>query len=179
MIDELVRELRSVIAMHPSHIAAFAAEHRSFEGWFSGEFVKLLYDLRAANPALTFEAGRRRKGGAIDFTVVRPPERIAIELKAWPIRRGREQPSSYLTREKPKSGRPATTGIEGDIRKLAGWKGTGSFLVAICYGRPETRRWRSGLYGTYAKKFANNPVQPRTRPGAYPPEFFIGVLQLI
>ena len=116
--------------------------------------------------------------------VERPPEHIAIEVKAWPMRRGSLLvPSFYLGRQvkSPKPGEKP--GLEKDATALMDWvartpTATGAYILAVCYDRPTTKLWRSGLR-SYAGFLPQFPVRPRTRPGAFPPEFFIGVLQLM
>src|SRR6266568_5175497 len=104
LIDELVQEMRVVLAGRSDQIRAMIQSTHLFEAWFCVEFLLLLDHLLETKRIDVRQHAFPVPGGSVDFCVRREAEDIALEFKAFACWTGGSQPTTYLVRSKDGTG---------------------------------------------------------------------------
>lgn len=178
VIDDVVAGMRSLIGrQYVGHVRAFHRGESQIEGWFKGEMIVLLDEMKRAGKVAGFEHAREHtvEGGRkkYDFVIAAEGETHAVEIKSWLI--GKQKGDTYNAYWYfTDTGTP----LEADAAKLKLWKKGRKVIIAYCYRRPEVDDWRLGVKAFQRAFPSHGLVALNEPPDGYPEDFFIGVLEV-
>ena len=172
-MNELLPHMKQHFDTLQDRLACFREQEVQVEGWFKGEMLLLLTNLRKKGIVEGFdrEAG---PGGKVDLIVKIAGSRHCIELKHWLVgvqRGARLTPAFYF-------GDPTPVGVLRDVDKLSRFEPEdGKWLLILMTDNPRDDLWQRGLE-RFHSKFCPRVLLPKSQPEQFPDSYFLGLLQI-
>lgn len=174
-MHELMRHLRAHFDPLDDRMRCFAELGVQVEGWFKGELICLLTQLKCNEIIEGFDRevsinGRKK----VDLTIQIDGRTHWIELKHWLIGRQKGEKytaSSYFCDH-------SSTGIIGDVDKLQRTPETDHrWMLLLMTARPDAADWNNGLR-TFNTKFAPRRLVAKSDPTEFPAHYAMGLLRV-
>ncbi len=172
-MEELIPHLVNHFDGLQDRLACFCEQGVQVEGWFKGELLALLSELRRNASVERFDREVKIEAGRVDITAHLGGKCHWVELKHWHI--GKQGGTSYgpafyfCDRE---------LGILRDVDKLRNIDSHGhGWLLLLLTANPGEDAWLRGL-ARFHEKFAPRVLTSRTSPSQFPSTYFLGLLEV-
>jgi hypothetical protein len=167
-MELLLADIRAHFSTLENRLRVFAQQEVQLEGWFKGECLFLLQELKSegcirdVNREVATGLGKRK----IDITVDLRGQRHWVELKHWHI--GPQKGACWGPKDYIDS-------LEDEYQKFEAVRANGrAWVLAFCTPNPGADLWKEALR-YFNCEYSPWKLKAKTDPVDYPRTFFIGL----
>lgn len=162
------KTIRRHLQEHENYLKCFYSHAVQVEGWFKGELLLLLENMKAERKIIGFDREipslKRKK---IDLAIDLKDGRHWVELKHW-----------FIGTQKGNKWRLKDYSLEDELRKFRAINvGNNGWILVICTHNPGSKEWATYI-DNFNKDYPPWKLIAKTSPRNYPKTYFLGVLQV-
>ena len=173
-MDALLPDLKEYFDPLQDRFERFAKFGVQLEGWFKGELLNALDELKEEGRIQRIDREVKVGSGRVDLTLDIDGTRNWIELKHWLI--GKQKDTQYRVNFYFAD---RHVGIATDVDKLvnAGKPRDVRWMLLLLTANTNDQEWEKGI-ALFNQKFSPNRISSATQPNQFPKTYFLGLLKV-